>query len=133
MYKGDVTPEQAWEVLSTSDNAVLVDVRTAPEWTFVGLPAVDRLLRISWQNHPAMEVNEQFVDQIRAAGVPETAEVFLLCRSGVRSAAAASALTAAGFANAYNIAGGFEGDRDDQGHRGKVNGWKNAGLPWVQG
>ncbi|WP_137390694.1 rhodanese-like domain-containing protein [Rhodoligotrophos defluvii] len=132
MYKGDVTPEQAFEALTGSDDAVLIDVRTEPEWAFVGLPAVDRLLRLSWQQYPTMQVNGQFVDQVRAAGVAETDKVFLLCRSGARSAAAASALAAAGFENAYNVAGGFEGDRDSEGHRGQINGWKRAGLPWVQ-
>jgi len=28
---------------------------------------------------------------------------------------------------------GFEGDRDSNQHRSSVNGWKLAGLPWVQG
>ncbi|MGF7161325.1 rhodanese-related sulfurtransferase [Rhodoligotrophos appendicifer] len=133
MYKGDVTPEQAFAALEAKGNAVLVDVRTEPEWGYVGMPAVDNLLRISWQAYPTMQVNGGFVDQVKAAGVSADAEIYLLCRSGVRSAAAASALAASGFANAYNVAGGFEGDRDMDGHRGKVNGWKHAGLPWVQG
>ncbi|WP_342642389.1 rhodanese-like domain-containing protein [Rhodoligotrophos ferricapiens] len=133
MYKGDVTPEEAFETLVESDDAVLIDVRTEPEWAFVGIPAVDRLLRISWQHYPSMQVNGQFIDQVKAAGVSETDKVFLLCRSGARSAAAASALAAAGFENAYNVAGGFEGDRDAEGHRGQINGWRHAGLPWVQG
>jgi rhodanese-related sulfurtransferase len=56
----------------------------------------------------------------------------LICRSGARSAAAAAALTGAGYRNAWNVAQGFEGDRDDEGHRGTVGGWKAVGLPWVQ-
>jgi rhodanese-related sulfurtransferase len=55
-----------------------------------------------------------------------------LCRSGVRSRAAAIAMTRAGFSRAYNIAGGFEGDLDGERHRGAANGWKAAGLPWKQ-
>jgi rhodanese-related sulfurtransferase len=56
----------------------------------------------------------------------------LLCRSGARSRAAAIALTGAGFAQAFNIGDGFEGDVDPQGHRGNRNGWKAANLPWRQ-
>jgi len=59
--------------------------------------------------------------------------VLFLCRSGARSRAAAMAATAAGYARAYNVAEGFEGDLDAEGHRGRVNGWKVAGLPWRQG
>ena len=42
------------------------------------------------------------------------------------------AMTAEGYARCYNVAGGFEGDRNGDGHRGSSNGWKAAGLPWLQ-
>src|SRR5690606_35452119 len=116
MYKADVTPTEAFEVLSSNDQAVLVDVRTEPEWLYVGIPAIERLLRLSWQVYPSMQVNGQFVEQFEQVGLPKDTPVFMLCRSGVRSAAAASALTAAGYENVYNIEGGFEGDRDGEGH-----------------
>lgn len=132
MYKGDVTPSEAYERLSTSPNAVLIDVRTQPEWAFVGLPLVERLVRLSWQEYPSMQVDPGFVDKVRAAGIREEDEVFLICRSGGRSAAAARALTEAGFAHCYNVTQGFEGDRNGEGHRGTVGGWKAARLPWAQ-
>jgi rhodanese-related sulfurtransferase len=133
MHKGDVMPAAAYEQLKASENAYLIDVRTDAEWNFVGVPAVDRLLRLSWQSYPTMERNGRFVEMVEEAGIPKDAEIFLICRSGARSAAAANALTDAGFANCYNVAQGFEGDRDGEGHRGTVGGWKRAGLPWVQG
>ena len=133
MYKGNVNPAEAFERLRSSDKAWLIDVRTMPEWQFVGFPAVDRLLRISWQDYPSMRVNPDFVRLVKEAGVQEDAEVFFICRSGGRSAAAAAALTASGFQNCYNVEEGFEGDKDVEGHRGTVGGWKVAGLPWVQG
>jgi rhodanese-related sulfurtransferase len=132
MYKGNVRPTEAYQRLRDNPNAWLIDVRTVPEWQFVGLPAVERLVRISWQDYPAMQVNGDFVRQVEEAGVPKAAEVFFICRSGARSAAAAAALTQAGFANCYNVAEGFEGDKDEHGRRGSVGGWKAAGLPWVQ-
>ncbi|MGE0210474.1 MAG: rhodanese-like domain-containing protein [Parvibaculaceae bacterium] len=132
MYKGDVAPAEAFQRLQENSNAWLVDVRTVPEWGFVGVPNVERLVRISWQQFPAMQVDPGFVEKVEGAGVGKDDEVFLICRSGARSANAAAALTAAGFANCYNVAEGFEGDRDEDGHRGTVGGWKAAGLPWIQ-
>ncbi len=133
MYKGDLLPKEVYERMQASDNAVLVDVRTDPEWAFVGIPAVDGLMRVSWQQYPTIERNADFVTEVERAGVPKDADIFLICRSGQRSAAAATALTQAGFENCYNVAEGFEGDKDVAGHRGSVGGWKHAGLPWIQG
>jgi rhodanese-related sulfurtransferase len=132
MYKGDVKPAEAFRRLEANPKAWLIDVRTAPEWAFVGTPAVRNLVRLSWQGFPTMQVNPDFVNEVAKAGVGPDDEVFLICRSGARSAAAANALAAAGYANAYNVAEGFEGDRDANGHRSTVGGWKAAGLPWVQ-
>lgn len=132
MYKGDITPSEAFERLNADPEAVVLDVRTVPEWVYVGVPAVDRLVRVSWQIFPTMEINPRFVEMVKEAGVSPDSQVLCLCRSGSRSAFAAQALAAAGFENCYNIAEGFEGNRDDRGHRGTVGGWKSAGLPWVQ-
>jgi len=132
MYKGNLNPAETYKRLQASDKAWLVDVRTLPEWQFVGLPAVERLVRVSWQEYPSMQVNDDFVRMVEDAGVPRDGEVFCICRSGARSAAAAVALTQAGFASCYNVAEGFEGDKDGQGRRGTVGGWKAAGLPWAQ-
>ena len=132
MYKGDITPTEAHQRLKANSSAVLIDVRTQPEWTFVGVPQVDRLVRLSWQVYPAMDVNARFVDEVKALGLPADTEILCLCRSGARSASAATALTNAGFQNCWNISSGFEGDKDVTGHRAQVNGWKASDLPWVQ-
>ena len=132
MYKGDVNPQEAFEQLSSNSNAVMIDVRTRAEWAFVGVPAVERMATISWQQFPSMQVNEEFVSMVEEMGIGRTAEIYLICRSGSRSASAASLLTEAGFATCYNVAEGFEGDLDESRHRGKINGWKARGLPWIQ-
>jgi rhodanese-related sulfurtransferase len=132
MYKGDVLPAATFKRLQANSNAWLIDVRTDAEWAFVGVPAVENFVRVPWQFFPTMERNTSFVGHVEQAGVPKDGEIFLICRSGARSAAAAAALTEAGFADCYNVAEGFEGDKDAAGHRGTVGGWKNAGLPWVQ-
>jgi hypothetical protein len=38
----------------------------------------------------------------------------------------------AGYAQAFNILEGFEGDLDAQQQRGRIGGWRKAGLPWIQ-
>ena len=135
-YAGDVPPQEAYAALGSDPTAVLVDVRTSAEWSYVGLPDLTGLgkqvLPVEWQRFPDGSVNERFLDQLRDAGVTEGAPIYFLCRSGVRSAAAAAAATRAGLGPAYNVADGFEGPLDGQGHR-SVAGWKVAGLPWRQG
>lgn len=139
-YAGDVSPKEAWARLEADPQAQLVDVRTTAEWSFVGLPDLGPLgraaQRVEWQTFPTMAPNGSFVSEaseaILRAGGAKSAPVFFLCRSGARSRAAAIAMTRAGFTNAYNVAGGFEGDVDGSGHRGARNGWKAAQLPWRQ-
>jgi len=136
-YAGDVSVTEAWAALQADPQAQLVDVRTAAEWAFVGLPDPTALGRrvhcIEWVTFPAMDPNTAFVSEARAAlGPDQDIAVYFLCRSGARSRAAAMAMTAAGYTKSFNIAGGFEGDLDAERHRGKNNGWKAASLPWVQ-
>jgi rhodanese-related sulfurtransferase len=135
MHAGDLTPEEAYELLEDEPQAVLVDVRTAAEWTFVGVPDLREvgrdLVTIEWSTFPGGRPNPAFLDQLADAGVAKDAPVLFLCRSGARSAAAAVAATQAGWERAHNVSGGFEGDLDGHRHRG-VGGWKAAGLPWAQ-
>lgn len=135
-YAGDVSPEKAWQGLGAESGAVLVDVRTRPEWQFVGLPDLSPLGKqvaaVSWQVYPAMERNPQFEEAVRSVAPSPDVPVYFLCRSGVRSRAAAIAMTAAGYGRCYNVAGGFEGGLDETRHRGAREGWKASGLPWVQ-
>ena len=117
----------------TGQGAVLVDVRTPEEWAYVGLPEVrdGTVYRISWQDAGGTR-NAGFLDELRRAGVPTDAPVHFLCRSGARSQQAADAALAAGWNQAHNVADGFEGPVDTDGHRGTVAGWKAQGLPWRQ-
>lgn len=136
-YAGDVNPAAAWQGLSEDPSACLIDVRTNAEWSYVGVPDVGpigkRTLCVSWKLFPDNAPNPDFVEQVRAAGVTPDQQVYLICRSGQRSRDAAIALTEAGYQVCYNVAEGFEGDKDGSSHRGTVNGWKVAGLPWQQG
>ena len=136
-YAGDVDARQAWDILKDDPNAVLIDVRTRPEWEFVGIPQLDsigkELLLVPWQIYPSMELNTEFVSSIANSGVGKSATILFICRSGARSKSAAIAMTAAGYSPCYNVSGGFEGPHDASKHRGVVDGWKAQGLPWAQG
>jgi len=136
-YAGDIGPKKAWEILQRDPDACLVDVRTEAEWRYVGLPKLDELDKpthcVGWQLFPDNRLNDRFTEEVKAQGVRPDQTVLLICRSGQRSRNAAIALTAAGFRCCYNVAEGFEGDKDAAGHRGTVGGWKVAGLPWGQG
>lgn len=127
-YAGDVTPEQASRWFEQG-SAVLVDVRTDAEREWVG--RVPGAVPVAWKQWPGMEVNPAFDEQLKAA-VPEGGRAVLLCRSGVRSIAAAKRATELGI-EAYNILEGFEGNPDAQGHRNRTGGWRFRGLPWTQG
>ena len=135
-YAGDLNPTEAWKLLNQDQSAQLVDVRTRPEWMFVGLPDLTALGRRavlqSWQVFPAMDVDANFVAELAQQLPDMEAPILFICRSGGRSRAAAAALTAAGYRRCYNVAEGFEGNPDPERHRGKTGGWKAAGLPWVQ-
>ena len=132
----NIPPPQVWQALGTDSEAQLVDVRTDAEWTYVGLPDLSEAgkqpLLIAWQMFPSGQVNAAFTDQMKQAGLTPSYKVYFLCRSGVRSLAAAQAAQAAGFPHAYNITDGFEGPPDGDGHRGIVAGWKADALPWRQ-
>lgn len=134
-YAGDITPEAAWALLKENPEAVLVDVRTSAEWKWVGVPDLTELGRdvvyIEWVRSNG-ERNEQFLDELAAAGVtPGERPVVFLCRSGNRSIGSAELATEAGIAPSYNVLDGFEGNLDENGHRGGV-GWRAIGLPWRQ-
>ena len=128
-YAGDLSPHEAWVKLA--DGALLVDVRTEGEWAHTGIPDTTGTphppLFLQWSLAGGIP-NPQFIAQLQqlAAETPNT-ELLFLCRSGVRSVAAAHAATDAGFTS-YNVLEGFEGEPDRQGER-TVNGWRNRGLP----
>lgn len=127
-YAGDVSAQQAWQWVQDGE-AVLVDVRTDAERDWVG--QVPGAVPVPWKQWPGMALNPDFDAQIRAAVSPGGKAV-LLCRSGVRSVAAARRATELGL-QAYNILEGFEGDLDSHAHRGQRGGWRFHGLPWRQG
>lgn len=96
-----------------------------------------RVILVEWQTFPDNRIDPGFADRLGGlldqAGVRKDTEVFFLCRSGGRSRMAAELMAGAGFKRCRNVGEGFEGPLDTERHRGRVAGWKAAGLPWEQG
>ncbi len=131
-YAGDLTPQEAWDILESNPEAVLVDIRTEGEWQQIGVPDLTPLGKdvhfIEWVT--AFGPNVHFLSQLAEIGVEPGSEtpVIFLCRSGNRSIGAATAATEEGYLKSYNVLEGFEGDADVYGQR-TINGWKLRGLP----
>ncbi|MBR9972132.1 rhodanese-like domain-containing protein [Magnetospirillum sulfuroxidans] len=136
-YAGDISPRDTWDKLQSDPEARLIDVRTQAEWQYVGLPDLSALEKqpvlVSWQVFPTMARNEAFAQQLAAQGIDKDTPLLFLCRSGVRSKAAAELMTSLGYSQCWNISDGFEGPLDDSRHRGDQAGWKAQALPWLQG
>jgi rhodanese-related sulfurtransferase len=129
-----------WARLGSDPASVLIDVRTAAEWAFVGVPELSGLgktpIFVEWQTYPGGRPNPEFGSQLSAAlderKATKSDELFFLCRSGARSLSAAELMANKGYQRCRNVAEGFEGPLDEKRHRGRTSGWKSAGLPWVQ-
>lgn len=131
MSPEELSLEQAWEILQSPD-AVLIDVRTIAEWTFVGVPDLGSLGKqvrlVEWSTFPAGEQNAAFLTEA-TEGLTAEQPIVVLCRSGARSQAAGQAMINAGFTQAYNVTAGFEGPLGPDSQRS--GGWKSK-LPWQQ-
>jgi rhodanese-related sulfurtransferase len=136
-YAGDLTPQEAWEMLRDTPEATLVDIRTDAEWRYVGMPDLGdiggRVEYIEWTTYPDGDPNPTFLDELAAVGlIPGSGTpILFICRAAHRSVDASIAATAAGLGPCYNVLEGFEGPVGDDGHRGH-SGWRAAGLPWYQ-
>ena len=124
------SPQDAHAQLRADTNAKLIDVRDPVEYVFVGHPV--GAVNVPWKFLPDMRVNDAFVEQVRRVAPDPETPLYLLCRSGQRSLAAAQALAAEGYTHLVNIEEGFEGPIDADQHRGTLGGWQFHGLPWVQ-
>ena len=126
-YAGDVTVQQAHAWVQAGQ-ALLVDIRTDAERVWVGF--VPGAAPLAFKQWPGMELNPDFDKDVIALAAGGK-KLLMLCRSGVRSIAAAKRATEMGL-TAYNVLEGFEGDADAHGHRGTTGGWCFHGLPWQQ-
>jgi rhodanese-related sulfurtransferase len=128
-YEGALLPAEAYQIMSEAPAAKLVDVRTQAELDYVGF--IPGSLHVEWVSYPANQINRNFINQLKQQ-VDHESLVMFICRSGNRSHHAAASATQAGYLDCYNVLQGFEGDRDANGHRNTIGGWRAAGLPWRQ-
>lgn len=134
----EVDPKQAYDILLNTDNARLIDVRSTMEYQYVGHPT--NAFHVPLKEPPDWESKTDFVETIKTIlhqQFPESRDLtgvplLMLCRSGARSATAGELLVNGGFTNVYNVLEGFEGDKDEEGHRSTINGWRFHNLPWEQ-
>lgn len=134
----EVSPQEAYKILEQQINAVLIDVRSTMEYSFVGHPL--GAMHVPVKEPPDWDIQPDFIAKAKAAIAESQPEnnpledvpVLMLCRSGQRSALAGEMLIKEGFSSVYNVLEGFEGDKDDSGHRNTVSGWRFHGLPWEQ-
>ena len=124
---GALTPQDAYQVRQLAPGAKLGDVRTRAEWDWVG--RIPGAIEIEWQSYPENRPNNHFLPQLKQQVDPEALLMFI-CRSGARSHNAAALVSRETGRECYNVLEGFEGDKDASGQRGKVGGWRHAGLPW---
>ena len=138
------TANEAYEAWKAAPNTIkILDVRTLEEYINIGHPAMAWNIPAFLQTNQWNEAQQQFAIKPNPEFMTKVQEVFkpadtiyVMCRSGGRSAWAINQLTAAGYKNLYNVTDGMEGDlvSDPEslfaGQR-LVNGWKNAGLPWT--
>ena len=130
----ELTPPETYAALAQEDDAILVDCRSPAEWHFTGMPdlsGIGKKVVLAAVADESGRPNPQFVDEVKAVATPASS-VFVMCRVGGRSANACRLLAAAGFTALTNVAEGFEGRADENGHRNSVEGWRFHGLPWNQ-
>ena len=128
-YEGALLPGEAYEIMQSAPGARMVDVRTRAELDWVG--SIPDAVEVEWATYPGMKTNPNFIAQLEQQ-IDKEALVMFICRSGVRSHSAAILATQAGYSDSYNVLEGFEGDKNADGHRNVLNGWRACELPWEQ-
>lgn len=96
MIMADLTQNNWVEQLSKDDNAVILDVRTQEEVDEGKIPKAI---------HIDIYKGQGFITEVEA--LDKSKNYYVYCRSGVRSAQACTVMNQLGFANTYNLLGGF--------------------------
>ena len=130
----NISSRECFEKLSTEVHSQLIDVRTKPEWIYVGVPDLSsinkKVIFVSWQVYPEMGTNKFFENQILELNIKKDNNLYFICRSGNRSNNASEFLASRGFSNCFNVIDGFEGKLYHESHRALIDGWQFNNLPW---
>tara|TARA_B100000989_G_C19237566_1_gene342581 strand:+ start:77 stop:478 length:402 start_codon:yes stop_codon:yes gene_type:complete len=128
----EVTPPVAYKRLTENKDAMLIDCRTEREWEVIGVPdlsQIDKSLTKIELLRQDQSINPIFVEQIAELAQRDT-PLYLICRSGARSASACQMLLKAGFIDVTNVSEGFEGHSQYQERTEIIEGWQSHNLPW---
>jgi len=132
----NISSQECFKKLSIEVHSHLIDVRTKPEWIYIGVPDLSlinkKVIFISWQVYPEMEINKFFENQIIESNIKKDDNLYFICRSGQRSHDAAKFLDSRSFANCFNVIDGFEGNLNHERQRASIDGWQFNKLPWKQ-
>ncbi len=127
-----LSPQDCYQLLKQLPNCILVDVRTKAEIDWIGKPIMpheNQYMHIEWLFYPGSAQNENFITSLKK--ISQDTPLIFLCRSGIRSKMAVQLAIDNDFKHPIDVIGGFEGQRDNHGHRKTIDGWCYAGLPWV--
>ena len=132
----NISSQECFKKLSIEVHSQLIDVRTKPEWIYVGVPDLSsinkKVIFVSWQVYPEMGTNKFFENQILESNIKKDNNLYFICRSGNRSNNAAEFLASRGFSNCFNVIDGFEGKLNHERQRTLIDGWQFNNLPWKQ-
>lgn len=92
----ELAQEEWKEQLEKDNNAVILDVRTEQE---VEEGYIPKAMNID------IYKGQAFIDEVKK--LDKSKNYYIYCRSGQRSAQACTLLDQLGFANTYNLSGGF--------------------------
>jgi rhodanese-related sulfurtransferase len=127
----NLQPKEAWTWLQAHPDALFVDVRMEIESLYVGRPP--GAVNLPWYEYPDLQPDAK---KFAAAVLHEAGSMhrptLLICRSGMRTLDAGTALEAAGFSDLQHVVHGFEGEIDENFRRSTLSGWRFDGLPWEQ-
>ena len=132
-YAGSLNPTEAFNIAHENSKVLLVDVRSKAELGLV--VRIPMALHCEWAFYPGMIANENFVQELTALIEKKSQDksqiLIFVCRTGARSHHAANVAANLGYTQVYNMLEGFEGETNASQQRTLINGWKHAGLPWV--
>ena len=97
----NISPKEAFDILSHDENATIIDVRTKEEWAG-GIPEADNLKLVTISPNLG-----EFGQNLQDIAQDKESKKLFICKGGARSATAAGLAEKLGYKDCYNVTGGF--------------------------
>ena len=98
---------EAWKVLSSNSDAVLIDIRSPVETSLTGEPDLSKLgkeiFSIPWISAKNSNAKNNFLNKINHVISDKVTQIFFICRIGIRSRQVVQIARIAGYSNCYSI------------------------------